>query len=73
MKAAERSKIVDQSIVAYGRQVEAVGPQACAFDIAAAIGAIDASRTARSIGDRGSAESALDKARRLLVGLIIPS
>ena len=41
-----------------------------AVDITKAVSLIDTSRTARSVGDEGSAESALDQARRLLLALV---
>ena len=59
------------AVMSYARQVKANGELACAVDIAAAISAIDVSRAAASVGDTGSADSALKKARGLLAALII--
>jgi hypothetical protein len=59
------------TVMSYARKVKAHGELACAVDIAAAISAIDVSLAAASVGDTGSADSALKKARGLLAALII--
>lgn len=69
--ARDMRNILEGAVMEHARQVKATGDLACAVDIAAAIGAIDVSRQARAAGDAGSAEAALDKARRLLAALII--
>lgn len=68
----EQSREVQASNLEMARYVDQVGTLAVAIDVSKAVSLIDISRHARAAGDLGSAEHALDDARRLLVALIIP-